>query len=235
MGYWVLIALPGAVALIGMWDAVVGALATAIILVPSLAAADAFGDRRKSSLASAAVATLICAAIIALIMWPFIFTVQIFIASSDLPEAYSVVIGLLSAGVLFGVMAGLASWLALRPICGLGYFLATRIASSGALAGVVVLADRPALGGVAAVLGFLAFRLPKWVAVMSVAIVFGGCAVTAENAPAGAHSWREGWADGCNFSRGMSGGGNAWTVDITRRQQDRLYSQGLSDGARWCE
>ncbi|UTW52194.1 hypothetical protein KFF05_02070 [bacterium SCSIO 12827] len=71
-----------------------------------------------------------------------------------------------------------------------------------------------------------------------VAVLFaalpGACATSAVDAPHGTPSWREGWADGCNFARGMSGWGTGWTVDVTRRQSDADYAAGLNAGARYC-
>ncbi len=176
-------------------------LAFAVIVVASLAAADA---RRASSIApwrAAATASAAWVAGMLVLAWPFWTGARLFVAMNLLPEGVAVVAVLLAGGLLAGAVAGLAAWLVLRRH--LMRKVASRMAAFGALA--------------------------------VLAVALGGCAVSASDAPAGPQAWREGWADGCNFSRGMSGGGNAWTVDITRRQQDRLYSQGLSDGARWCE
>jgi len=66
--------------------------------------------------------------------------------------------------------------------------------------------------------------------------ILGGCAINANQAPAGPPAYREGYAGGCNS--GKVAAGNPYykfTKDVLRYGKDEIYKQGWDDGFATCK
>ena len=117
-------------------------LILALVMVASMAVADARRGDTCAPWRAAAAASAAWVAGMLVLAWPFWTGARLFVAMNLLPEGVAVVTVLLAGGLLAGAVAGLAAWLVLRRH--LMRKVASRMAAFGALVLLAV-----ALGGCA--------------------------------------------------------------------------------------
>ncbi|NMM43596.1 hypothetical protein HH303_03845 [Rhodospirillaceae bacterium KN72] len=241
--------IPAAMGILSIYDGALGAAAVAAALVPIFTAADvlrwrAAGPDTPPPVKSVGFSFLLFAAFLAVMAGPYWIFVQFLVADAGSDEGRAVWFAVLGGGGSTAVAATLATRIALHPFASWAFAFRTRFLPFAAYTATIGIetswAGFPAgLSGIAAVIVYIALTAPiKWRSpasvILPISVLLAACSTVPSDAPPGKLAWREGWSDGCNFSRALSGFGNAWSIDVTRQNSDEDYAEGLKAGAADC-
>ena len=242
--------IPAAMGILSIYDGALGAAAVAAALVPIFTAADvlrwrAAGPNTLPLVKSIGLSILLFSVFLALTAGPYWLFAKYLVATAGPDEGRVVWFVVLGSGGMGAVAATLAARFALHPFANWAFAFRTRFlpfAAYTATIGIETSWDGfPAgLSGIAAVIVYIALTAPiKWRSpasvILPISVLLAACSTVPSDAPPGKLAWREGWSDGCNFSRALSGFGNAWSIDVTRQNSDEDYADGLKSGAADCD